>query len=124
MGLEDTPATFDKVVPLVMTPHCHAPSCIREELWNADTNELICGVSAQYGKGINVFNESDYVAIPPCIWGNQTGLQTPPSLKPDTKIRAVKYFNNSWRHLGQMAQWTGMMVYDTDPFQLELAKFP
>ena len=27
-----------------------------------------------------------------------------------------RYFNNTHRHLGQMAQWTGLMVYDTDPY--------
>mgnify|MGYP002836227127 CR=1 FL=1 len=39
-----------------------------------------------------------------------------PTLKPDANLTAVKYFNNTWRHLGQMAQWTGLMVYDTDPW--------
>ena len=38
------------------------------------------------------------------------------SLTPDTNLTAVKYFNNTYRHLGQMAQWTGLMVYDTDPY--------
>lgn len=46
----------------------------------------------------------------------QPGLQTPFSLKPTMKVLARKYFNNTYRHLGQMAQWTGLMVYDTDPF--------
>ena len=35
----------------------HAPSCLRQELWNADTNELICRAEAYYGTGIEVFNE-------------------------------------------------------------------
>lgn len=57
----------------VMTPHCHAPSCIREEFWNADTNEIICNVTARYGDAkfgsLNaVFNEAQYIAIPPCIF--------------------------------------------------------
>ena len=62
------------------------------------------------------FNEPNYIAIPPCIFGNQPGLQTPFQITPDTNILAVKYFNNTYRHLGQMAQWTGLMVYDTDPY--------
>jgi len=121
MGIEDIPSHYSKIVPLVMTPHCHAPSCIREELWNADTGEILCNVTAmysslEYGPLSQTFNELNYVAIPPCIFGHQPGLQTPFSLSPDTKIHAIKYFNNTYRHLGQMAQWTGMMVYDTDPF--------
>lgn len=123
MGLEDTPKNYmsQKVIPHVMTPHCHAPSCIREEFWNADTNEIICNVTAKYGDEAygsldGNFNEANYVAIPPCIFGNQTGLQQPFQLDPTVNIRAVKYFNNTYRHLGQMAQWTGLMVYSEDPF--------
>ena len=111
MGLEDTPKHFHGITPYVMTPHCHAPSCIREELWNADTGEILCNVTAVYGTGINVFNESDYVAIPPCLFGDEPGLRKPWSLAPDTNITAVKYYNNSFRHLGQMAQWTGLLTY-------------
>mmetsp|Transcript_41397 Transcript_41397/g.81162 ORF Transcript_41397/g.81162 Transcript_41397/m.81162 type:complete len:771 (+) Transcript_41397:30-2342(+) len=121
MGLEDTPSAYNKLNFFVMTPHCHAPNCIREELWNADTNEILCNVTANYGditfgSTKKVFNEANYVAIPPCIFGYQAGLQSPFSLTPDTKIYAVKYFNNTFRHTGQMAQWTGLMTYDTDPF--------
>jgi len=121
MGLEDVPKSFKGITPLVMTPHCHAPSCIREEFWNADTGEIICNVTAkygslEYGSLSQVFNEANYLAIPPCIFGDQPGLQKPFTLSPDTKITAIKYFNNTFRHLGQMAQWTGLMVYDTDPY--------
>eukprot|EP00928_Gymnodinium_smaydae_P098588 TRINITY_DN9201_c0_g2_i2.p1 TRINITY_DN9201_c0_g2~~TRINITY_DN9201_c0_g2_i2.p1 ORF type:complete len:781 (-),score=80.76 TRINITY_DN9201_c0_g2_i2:119-2461(-) len=121
MGLEDIPSTYKGITPLVMTPHCHAPSCMREELWNADTGEILCNVTVEYGKPnygalSQVFNEKNYVAIPPCIFGHQAGLQKPFTLSPDTKLTAIKYFNNTYRHLGQMAQWTGLMVYDTDPF--------
>merc|ERR1719183_2428493 len=105
MGLEDqkgrgsddgsatpVPTNFTTITPLVMTPHCHAPSCIREELWNADTNEIICNITAKYGDeaygsvSTTPFNEADYVAIPPCIFGNQTGLQTPFHIDPATNI--------------------------------------
>lgn len=121
MGLEDTPKKFNTITPLVMTPHCHAPSCIREEFWNEDTGEIICNVTAEYGRPeygplTAVFNEKDYIAIPPCIFGNQPGLQFPFNLTSATRIRAVKYLNNTYRHLGQMAQWTGLMVYDTDEY--------
>lgn len=112
MGLEDVPKHFTGVTPYVMTPHCHAPSCLRQELWNADTNELICGVTARYGTDDKeLYNEANYVALPPCLWGHQPGLQKPITISPDTNLRAIKYFNNSFRHLGQMAQWTGLMTY-------------
>merc|ERR1712232_34397 len=121
MGLENVPKKYSKITPLVMTPHCHAPSCIREELWNADTGDIICNATTAYGDETygptsEVFNEANYITIHPCIYGNQPGLQTPFSLSPDTNLVAIKYFNNTFRHLGQMAQWTGLMVYDTDPY--------
>lgn len=121
MGLEDIPARYNKIIPHVMTPHCHAPSCIRQELWNADTNTIICNITAlygdeKYGSTNAALNEANYIGIPPCIFGNQPGLQFPFEITPDTNLTAVKYFNNTFRHLGQMAQWTGLMVYDTDPY--------
>ena len=120
-GAPPIPKNFTKIKPMVMTPHCHAPSCIRQELWNADTNEIICNMTAKYGdekygKTTEIFNERDYITILPCLYGYQPGLQFPFSLSPDTNIRAIKYFNNTYRHLGQMAQWTGLMVYDVDPY--------
>jgi len=117
MGLEDVPASYSTITPFVMTPHCHAPSCIREQLWNKDTGELICSVDASYGSpsygGTNeTFNEESYLTINPCLWGYQSGLNPPLFLRPNTNLSAIKYFNNTYRHLGQMAQWTGLMVYD------------
>jgi len=127
MGLEDlsnptddgappVPSNFTIIRPLVMTPHCHGPSCIRQEIWNADTNQILCNMTASYGDGEEVFNERGYISIQPCLFGHQPGLQFPFDLLPETNITAVKYFNNTFRHLGQMAQWTGLMVYDTDPY--------
>eukprot|EP00463_Aulacantha_scolymantha_P000832 TRINITY_DN1553_c0_g1_i1.p1 TRINITY_DN1553_c0_g1~~TRINITY_DN1553_c0_g1_i1.p1 ORF type:complete len:375 (+),score=45.37 TRINITY_DN1553_c0_g1_i1:113-1126(+) len=123
IGLEDVPKNFSKITFFVMTPHCHAPSCIREEFWNADTGEIICNVTAKYGSpkygSLNqVFNEADYIAIPPCIFGDQAGLHKPVEILPHTKVTAIKYFNNTFRHLGQMAQWTGLMKYDTDIYSI------
>lgn len=121
IGLEQVPHNFNSITWFVMTPHYHAPSAIREELWNADTGEIICNSTARYGNSkygstSAVFNEANYIAIGPCLYGNQTGLQTPFSIHPSTNLKAVKYFNNTFRHLGQMAQWTGLMRYDTDPY--------
>lgn len=119
-----SPVEFNKsttITPLIMTPHCHAPSCIREEFWNADTGEIICNMTALYGNqkygNLNsIFNEANYITIVPCVFGYQEGLQFPFTLTQETNITAIKYFNNTWRHLGQMAQWTGLMVYDSDPY--------
>lgn len=116
MGLEDVPKGYKTITPLVIAAHCHAPSCLMQELWNVDTNELICRVTAQYGTGKDIYNEANYVALPPCIFGYEPGLKKPVTLKPETKLRAFKVFNNTYRHLGQMAQWTGLMMYDNDPY--------
>ena len=118
---KESPSRSKKITPYVMTPHCHAPSCIREELWDADRNVLLCNVTARYGSErygptSKVFNEKNYVALPPCIFGDQPGLQQPYTLSPHTNLTAIKYFNNTYRHLGQMAQWTGLATYDGDPF--------
>ena len=90
-------------------------------LANTSTLGFVVSVTAEYGDArygsLNApFNERGYVAIPPCLFGHQPGLPKPRTLKPDANLTAVKYFNNTWRHLGQMAQWTGLMVYDTDPW--------
>jgi hypothetical protein len=68
-----------------MTPHFHAPSALREELWNADTGELLCNATGEYGSeaygSTNAhYNEKDYIAIHPCIFGFQEGLQFPYTL--------------------------------------------
>lgn len=70
IGLEDIPKAFNKIIPHVMTPHCHAPSCIRQEFWNEDTGEIICNITALYGDEAYGstdahFNEKNYIAIPP-----------------------------------------------------------
>lgn len=106
MGLEDIPQNYSGITPIVMTPHCHAPSCLRQELYNADTGALICGVTARYGNGTEVFNEANYIALPPCLFSafHQPGLEPPQTITPDTNLRAIKFFNTTYRHLGQMAQ--------------------
>lgn len=40
--------------------HCHAPACISGELWNADTGELICRNTAQYGTSLAAQDEKGY----------------------------------------------------------------
>jgi len=123
MGIEDIPAKYTGIMPLVIAAHCHAPSCIREELYNADTGELLCRVTAIYGNGSEPFNEAGYLALPPCLFGYQDGLRKPMILAPNTNLTAMKVFNNTYRHLGQMAQWTGLMVYLNNG-QIEDPYFP
>ena len=57
----------------------------------------------------------DYVAIAPCLWGYQPGLPKPITFSPETNLTAIKFFNNTYRHMGQMAQWTGLMIYEGVP---------
>ena len=50
----------------------------REEFWNDDTGEIICNMTAKYGDEKygstgEAFNELNYIAILPCIYGNQPG---------------------------------------------------
>jgi hypothetical protein len=51
--------------------HCHAPSCISMELYNADTQELLCRHDPVYGKSHEIFDELGYLAIPPCLYGSE-----------------------------------------------------
>ena len=60
-----------------------------------NTNEIICNVTARYGTGIDVFNERDTLAISPCLFGYQEGLEIPSQLTSETNLYAVKYFNNT-----------------------------
>jgi hypothetical protein len=85
--------------------HCHAPSCISLELYNADTGQLICRQTPVYGTG-EKFSEPGYLnTIPPCLWGNEDGLQAPPHLYSYTNLLSIKKNNNTLGHYGEMAQW-------------------
>jgi len=86
--------------------HCHAPSCLSMELYNADTGALLCRQVPVYGTGSSVpFDEYGYAAIPPCLWGYEDGLSEPPVLFVDTNLFSIKRSNNTFGHLGDMAQW-------------------
>jgi hypothetical protein len=85
--------------------HCHAPSCISIELYNADTGELICRQTPIWGTGNDIFNEIGYLSIPPCLWGNEKGLVPPMLLQLDTNLLSVKKNNNTYGHYGEMASW-------------------
>jgi len=92
--------------------HCHAPSCISLELYNADNGELLCIQTPIFGTGSSAkFDEKDYLAIPPCLWGNQDGLVPPVYLSLDTNLLSVKKNNNTYGHYGEMASWQMRGIY-------------
>ena len=89
--------------------HCHAPSCLSIELYNDDTNELLCRQLPVYGSGQvedDRFDELGYLALPPCLWGTEVeGLVAPVSLTFNTTLRSVKKNNATFGHYGEMASW-------------------
>jgi len=86
--------------------HCHAPSCISLELFNADTGALICRQLPRFGQGQDKFDELSYLNMPPCVFGSvEEGLAPPPELLFDTKILSIKRNNNTYPHSGDMAMW-------------------
>ena len=89
--------------------HCHAPSCISLNLYRNDTGEVLCEQMPVYGTG-NVshdkYDEAGYIAIPPCLWGNDTGLRPSVLLPAGTPLRSIKKNRNTHiGHLGEMASW-------------------
>ncbi len=88
-------------------PHCHAPSCISMELYNADTGDLICKVDGIMGNGnpTNKFDEKGYIKLNPCVWGFEDGLLEPPLLDWNTNLISIKKNNNTNAHYGEMASW-------------------
>lgn len=91
--------------------HCHAPACISMELYRNDTGtpELLCRQLPKYGTG-NVtgdrFDESGYLALPPCLWGDDEGLEPSVLLPPNTPVFAIKKNRNTHSgHFGEMASW-------------------
>eukprot|EP00949_MAST-11_sp_MAST-11-sp1_P003017 g3017.t1 len=86
--------------------HCHAPSCVSMELINADTGQTICLIEPVYGTGDGIMDEAGYVvALPPCIFGQEEGLQAPPRLSLDTNLTAIKKANSTNFHYGVMAHF-------------------
>lgn len=89
-------------------PHCHAPSCLSMELYNADTGDLLCRSEPIVGKSTEtVYDELGYLTIPPCLWSDnqEDGLMAPVFLSSDTTLLAIKRNNNTFAHLGEMASW-------------------
>ncbi|KAH3737860.1 uncharacterized protein LOC127850309 [Dreissena polymorpha] len=92
--------------------HCHAPSCISLNLYRNDTGhemELLCSQMPVYGSGNvthNKYDELGYLALPPCLWGNDKGLQPSVFLGPNTPLVSIKHnHNTNMGHYGEMASW-------------------
>eukprot|EP01084_Bolivina_argentea_P258907 436667_1 len=81
--------------------HCHAPMCQSLILYRNDTGEILCSQIPQYGKG-NIdkdkYDEAGYILIPPCLWGNDTGLEPSVLLPPGTPLLSKKICKNT--HMG------------------------
>ncbi|CAB9505419.1 Stress up-regulated Nod 19 [Seminavis robusta] len=108
-------------------PHCHAPSCLSMELYNADTGQLLCHVQPKPGKSTNkVYDELGYLAIPPCLWSHNPddGLMEPPFLSTDTNLLSIKRNNNTVGHFGEMASWQmrGVVVMHREDSQKKRAQ--
>ncbi len=87
-------------------PHCHAPSCLSMELYNADTGRLLCHVEPIYGTSHDVYDEVGFLALPPCLWGDMAdGLEEPVLLPLNTTLLSIKRNNNTLPHTGDMASW-------------------
>ena len=95
--------------------HCHAPACIKGELWDMDTGKLICRNVAEYGTGLSPSDEKGYVVgIPPCVWGTAAeGLESPPILHLDGNYTTIKHANSTNGHWGVMALWQARAAYLT-----------
>jgi hypothetical protein len=99
-------------------PHCHAPTCLSMDLYNADTGRLLCHVEPIHGKGQGgQYDEHGFISIPPCLWGDASdGLLEPELLPLDTTLLSIKRNNNTLPHTGDMASWQmrGIVVRKED----------
>ncbi|KAK3083427.1 hypothetical protein FSP39_022315 [Pinctada imbricata] len=98
--------------------HCHAPACISMELYRNDTGhemELLCRQIPVYGKGNvkdNKYDEEGYIALPPCLWGDDEGLEPSVFLPANTPLVSIKHnWNTKMGHYGEMASWQMRGVY-------------
>ena len=113
--------------PIVAHMHCHAPTCLSMAIYNNRTGEPICMERATYG-GSNAtaqgrdnaaaldrpsMNEPGFVAVPPCVWGENNEyngeLARPPALA-GVPLKMVKRCNATYGHHGEMAH--GQIFYD------------
>jgi len=100
--------TSRRVELVVAGFHCHSPSCLGGELYNADTGEMLCKVEPVLGSSDDPMDEESYLWLPPAQWGDPTqGLAPPPVLSMDTNLLSIKRANATYGHYGVMAIWQG-----------------
>jgi hypothetical protein len=92
--------------------HCHAPACIGIWLYRNDTgheDELLCHQAPVYGTGnvtADKFDELGYLSLPPCLWGQDGGLEPSILLPKGTPVYSIKKnLNADTGHFGEMASW-------------------
>jgi hypothetical protein len=91
---------------IYLGPHCHAPTCLSMELYNADTGQLLCHVEPIHGESGTVYDERGFLAIPPCLFGNRSeGLLEPQFLSLNATLLSIKRNNSTLPHTGEMASW-------------------
>lgn len=90
---------------IYVSGHCHSATCVSLELYNADSGDLICQVLPIWGTGDEVYNEKGYLALPPCLFGDQPGLQKPFLLGLETNLLSIARNNNTYYHAGEMGMW-------------------
>jgi len=92
--------------PVVIHGHCHAPTCIEFNLYNADTGELVCSQKPVYGRSNATYDEDGYLAVPPCVFGDaKQGLVPMQSLPPSTRLFSNKTCKADYGHHGEMSLW-------------------
>jgi len=97
---------------ILAATHCHAPNCLKQELINLDTGEILCSAVPIVGKSEEVFDEMGYLYAPPCTWGSAAeGFLEPPVLQMKTNMQMISYFNSTYAHPGQMGIWQMKAAY-------------
>lgn len=107
--------------------HCHAPSCVWAGLYRNESGvlDLLCEQRPLYGNGHGVYEEMDFLTIPPCLWSDdpRDGLPQPPLLLAGSKLVSIKHNRNTHHgHTGEMLLWQLRVVAQpTICFDQELA---
>lgn len=100
--------------------HCHAPTCLTMAVYacakgtvltdcNATTGKLICKQEPVYGGSGNAaikgtrFDETGYIAIPDCFWGEEEQGLEPPIDLTGVPLHMVKTANATHGHYGEMS---------------------
>lgn len=81
--------------------HCHAPTCLEMALYNNVTGDLVCKQNPIYGGTGQIdqarFDEPGYILQPPCLWGDQPGLEPMPKAS-GVRFMVVAITNSTYGH--------------------------